>query len=165
MASQKQNRMLTAGEKAPEFKLRDLSGREQTRSGIADGHPVVLAFFKVSCPTCQYALPYIERLYRRKTSRDIGIYAISQDDRESTREFRQEFGLTLPTLLDDEEDGFPASNDYGLSYVPSLFLVEADGKISMSFMGFDKRGLEALGERLGAVPFDPGEQVPELRPG
>ena len=165
MAARKENRMLTAGAKAPDFKLRDLAGEQRSRSGIADGRPLILAFFKVACPTCHFTLPYLERLYREKTNRDIGIYAISQDDAESTRDFHQHFGVTMPTLLDQEEEGYPASNDYGISQVPSIFLVEPDDHISTSFMGFDRNALTLLGERLGANPFQPGEQVPEWRPG
>lgn len=165
MASHKQNRMLTPGAKAPDFRLRDTSGEERTLPGISGGRPILLAFFKVSCPTCQYAFPYLERLHRRRTNQDLGLYAISQDDAEATREFHREFGVTIPTLLDREEDGYPASNDYGLSHVPSLFLIESDGRISASFTGFDKKGLEALGERFGAAPFDPGEAVPEWKSG
>jgi peroxiredoxin len=104
-------------------------------------------------------------MYRGRSNRDIGIYAISQDDEESTREFETEFGITLPTLLDREEEDYPASNAYGLTNVPSLFLVEPDGKISMSLMGFEKKGMEELGKRLGASPFVPGEYVPEFKSG
>ena len=162
MAARKQNSMLAEGATAPEFKLRDLSGKEQTRPS---GNPILLAFFKVSCPTCQFTFPFLERLYRAGTNRDIEIYAISQDDVESTREFNQEFGITLPTLLDREEDNYPASNAYGLSHVPSIFLVEPDGRISLSLVGFEKKGMEELGRRLGAEPFAPGEYVPEWKSG
>src|SRR5215831_14425079 len=105
MASRKQPAMLGEGARAPDFQLLDLSGKQRTRSSISDGKPVLLAFYKVSCPTCQYTLPFLERIYRRRTNQDIGMYAISQDDAESTREFDREFGITLPTLLDREEDG------------------------------------------------------------
>ena len=165
MASQKQKTMLAAGAQAPDFRLRDLSGRPRTRSEISGGKPVLLAFFKVSCPVCQYAFPFLERIYRGRTRQDIAMYAISQDDAESTREFDGEFGITLPTLLDTEEEGYPASNAYGLSHVPSLFLVEPDGRISLAITGFDKNGMEELGRRLGKEPFEPGERVPEWKPG
>jgi peroxiredoxin len=165
MASKKQNSMLTEGAAAPEFKLRDLSSAQHTRSEISGGHPILLAFFKVACPTCQYTFPFLERLYRGRSNRDIGMYAISQDDAESTREFQQEFKITLPTLLDSEDENYPASNAYGLSHVPSLFLVEPDGRISLSLMGFDKKGMEKLGQRLRAEPFAPGEYVPEWKSG
>ena len=93
------------------------------------------------------------------------MVAISQDDAESTREFDSEFGITLPTLLDKEEEGYPASNAYGLSHVPAIFMVEPDRRISLALMGFDKKGLEALGRRLGKEPFEPGEYVPEWKSG
>lgn len=165
MASQKQKEMLAAGAQAPDFRLRDLSGRLRTRPEISAGKPVLLAFFKVSCPTCQYAFPFLERIYRGRTRQDIAMYAISQDDAESTREFDGEFGMTIPTLLDTEEEGYPASNAYGISHVPSLFLVELDGRISLAITGFDKNGIEELGRRFGKEPFEPGEYVPEWKPG
>ncbi len=165
MASKKQKEVLAAGAQAPDFQLRDLTGRLRTRSEISGGKPVLLAFFKVSCPTCQYAFPFLERIYCGRTRQDIAMYAISQDDAESTREFDGEFGITLPTLLDTEEEGYPASNAYGLSHVPSLFLVEPDGRISLAITGFDKNGMEELGRRLGKEPFEPGERVPEWKPG
>src|SRR5258706_11253988 len=110
MASKKQQTMLGEGAEAPDFELKDLLGKRRTRSEISAGKPMLLAFYKVSCPTCQYTLPFLERIYRGRTNRDIGMYAISQDDAEATREFDQEFGITVPTLLDTEEEGYPASN-------------------------------------------------------
>ena len=161
MASTKQKTMLSPGDRAPEFELEDLSGGRHTRSAIAGGKPVVLAFFKVSCPVCQFTLPFLERLKNQQ----IPTYAISEDDAESTRAFHSEFGISLPTLLDKEEEGYPASNAYGLSHVPSIFLVEPDGRISQALMGFDKKGLEQLGQRLGKAPFKPTESVPEFKAG
>ncbi len=165
MASKKLQTMLIAGDQAPDFELEDLSGRRVTRSAIARENPVLLAFFKVSCPVCQYTFPFLERLYRGRSNQEIGMYAISQDGAKSTREFNAEFGVTMPTLLDKEVEGYPASNAYGLSQVPSLFLVEPDGVISQALMGFDKKGLLELGRRLGKQPFEHGESVPEWKPG
>ena len=153
--------MLSAGDRAPEFELEDLSGGRRTRSGIAGGKSVLLAFFKVSCPVCQFTFPFLERLSNQK----IPIYAISEDDAQTTLAFHAEYGISLPTLLDKEEDAYPASNAYGLSYVPSIFLVEPDGVISQALMGFDKKGLEELGHRLGKEPFRPTEYVPEFKSG
>jgi peroxiredoxin len=165
MASNKQKTMLSVGDLAPNFDLDALSGGRRTLLAVSAGRPALLAFYKVSCPTCQYTLPFLERLHRGRSGQEIAMCAISQDDAESTREFDSEFGITLPTLLDQEEEGYPASNAYGLSNVPSIFLVEPDRKISLALMGFDKKGLEALGRRLGKDPFEPGESVPEWRPG
>lgn len=161
MASKSVNQALGEGETAPDFQLEDLGGGR--RAPVEK--PVVLAFFKVNCPTCQYTFPFLERLYRGRANREISMLAISQDDAESTREFHKAFGVTMPTVLDHEEEGYPASNAYRLSNVPSIFLVEADGKISRTVVGFDRQAMEELGARLGKAPFEPGESVPDRKPG
>ena len=55
---------LATGAKAPEFELKTLEGKRFSLNEELAKGPVVLAFFKVSCPTCQYAFPYLERLYK-----------------------------------------------------------------------------------------------------
>lgn len=160
MASKKQKAMLGEGAAAPDFQLEDLSGERRSVR-----RPALLAFFKVSCPTCQYTFPFLERLHRGRTDGDVEMIAISQDDRESTEEFRREFDITIPALLDKEDDGYPASNAYGLSHVPSIFWVEPDGRISLALTGFEKKGMEELGRRLGKEPFDESEYVPEWKSG
>jgi peroxiredoxin len=162
MASARENETLTAGQRAPEFRLQDLAGGEKTLGDLLKSGPVFLAFFKVSCPTCQFTLPFLERIYQDGRAR---MFAVSQDDADATREFHREFGITMPTLLDSARHGYPASNAYGLSHVPSMFLVERDGTISWSLVGFHRKDLEALGEKLGVNPFKPGERVPEMKSG
>jgi len=166
MASTRENETLTAGQHAPDFRLQDLAGGgEKTLNELLTHGPVFLAFFKVSCPTCQYTLPYLERMFQGEAKNGTGMFAVSQDDAEATREFHQEFGITMPTLLDSARFGYPASNAYGLSHVPSMFLIERDGNISWSSIGFVRKDLEALGEKLGAKPFKTGERVPEMKSG
>lgn len=145
--------MLKTGDTAPEFRLGDTNLNTLLGNG-----PVVLAFFKISCPICQYTFPFLERI-----ASTTPIVGISQDDSESTDEFRRAFGLTFPLVTDDAR--YTVSNAYRLDHVPSLFLVEPDRKISMSVSGFSKVDLEALGQRFGAAPFREGERVPDFRPG
>ena len=50
---------LNAGVLAPDFTLPTVQGGQVSlRQALAKG-PVVLVFFKVSCPVCQYALPFL----------------------------------------------------------------------------------------------------------
>jgi len=166
MASAKQPRTLQAGAHAPEFDLPVLDGKgKQNLAGALASGPVLLTFFKVTCPTCQLTLPFIERMFKGAKNGATRMFAVSQDDAEATREFNQEFGITMPTLLDGEKQGYPVSNAYGLTNVPSLFLVEPDGNISWSLIGFHKKDLEALGAKVGVSPFRPGENVPEMKGG
>jgi peroxiredoxin len=165
MASAKQKQMLGPGERAPEFDLEDLDGRHTKLKHLVAAGPVLLAFFKVSCPTCQFTFPFLERIYRGATDHALKMFAISQDDARANREFRQEFGITFPTLLDSERNDYPVSNAYGISHVPTLFLVEPDGSISWTLDGFNKKELQALGAKFGVNTFKPNENVPEMKPG
>jgi peroxiredoxin len=162
MFGRKTKVMLAAGAQAPAFELAKLKGGQRSLQEILSQGPALLVFYKVACPVCQLTAPYLERM---GASQSIQIVPISQDDAKATEGFNQHFGVTLPTLLDQAKQDYPASNAYGISSVPSLFLVEQDGRISKSFAGFSKRDLEEVGARAGIAPFGPGDNVPEWKAG
>ncbi len=162
MWGKRKKQSLEAGSQAPSFKLKSVDGSTQSLEEILAKGPALLAFFKVGCPVCQLALPYLERL---AGSSSLQIVAISQDDEAATQGFRQRFGITFPTLLDSSKEGYPASNAYGLSSVPSLFLVEKTGDIANASAGFAKRDFEGFGSRAGVRTFRPDENVPEWKAG
>ena len=154
--------MLEAGSKAPAFHLKNLNGTSVALQDALTKGPALLAFFKIGCPVCQLTFPYLERLAGNPR---VQILGISQDDLDATKFFNERYGVTFPTLLDESKDGYAASNAFGISTVPSLFLVETDGSVSKAFSGFSKRDLEALGERVGVKPFLPDDKVPDYKPG
>lgn len=154
--------LVEVGAQAPPFRLTGLDGSARSLDDILAGGPALLAFYKISCPVCQLTAPYLQRLAASKAIQVIGI---SQDDAGATRGFMQRFGVTFPMLLDLSSEDYPASNAYGITSVPSLFLLERDGAIARAFYGFSKRDLEEIGERAGVSPFAPDDQVPEWKAG
>src|SRR5256885_6112850 len=108
---------------APEVSLSSIDGRNLSLSNLRKQMPVVLAFFKVGCPTCQYAFPFLERMARAYPKDKLTVIGVSQDSRDNTLDFMKTFGITFPVLL-DEAKKYPASNAYGLTNVPSIFLVD-----------------------------------------
>ncbi|HVO97591.1 MAG TPA: TlpA disulfide reductase family protein [Bryobacteraceae bacterium] len=153
--------MRSSGSKAPGFTLRDLDGAEHSLDSLLARGPVLLALFKISCPVCQFTLPYLNRI----AGDSLEIVAISQDDTASTKRFHARFGVSLPTLLDREDDNYPVSNAFGITHVPSLFLVEPDGRISIASEGFAKADLEAIAARAARPIFQAGESVPAWKAG
>src|SRR5712692_6020247 len=121
---------IVAGKIAPGFSLKTIDGREYSLGKLLEKGPVVVAFFKTSCPVCQLTFPYLERIYRRYGSGRATILGVSQDDAAETQKFCKEFGITLPVALD--ERGYPASNAYGLTTVPAIFLIGSDGTVQIS---------------------------------
>ena len=140
---------LSTGLSAPEFTLSTLQGQEVSLSDALLKGPVVLAFFKVSCPVCQYAFPFLERVYQANQDARITFMGISQDDAKKTRKFMQEFGVTFPIALDDPSH-YPVSNAYGLTNVPSVFYIAPGGEIEVSSVGWSKPDVESIHEKLAA---------------
>ena len=161
---------IVAGGTAPAFSLKALDASEYSLQMLLEKGPVVLAFFKISCPVCQFTFPFLERIHERYAGNGVSVIGISQDDARSTKAFNQEYGVKFPTLLDDH--GYPVSNAYGLSNVPTVFLVASDGRVKVSGTGFSKDDLEkiaselALHRKISATPlFRPDESVPAYKPG
>ncbi len=162
---------LTAGTKAPEFELKAMDGsRFVLREELARG-PVVLAFFKVSCPVCQYAFPFLERLERTYGHKGVRIIGVSQNDPKKTAVFTKEFGVTFPVLLDNTET-YPVSNAYGLTNVPTVVWIGQDGEIEVSSVGWMKADFEEINRKMAeagktapAILFKPGEDVRDFRAG
>lgn len=161
---------LPAGKTAPAFSLKNLDGSQASLAEAVKKGPVLAAFFKVNCPTCQFTFPFLERLYESYGNSKFTIWGISQNDAADTREFCREFGLKFPMLVDGH--GYPASNQYGITNVPTLFLISPEGQIQETSVGFVRADLEKLAEvaaratEKSAVPlFKPGEVIPESKPG
>jgi peroxiredoxin len=162
---------LTSGTKAPAFTLPTIDGgRFSLDEELARG-PVVLAFFKVSCPVCQYAFPFLQRIFQAYASKNVTIVGISQNPCQDTAAFLQKFGVTFPVLLDDPNK-YPVSNAYGLTNVPTIFWIGQDGEIEISSVGWMKKEIEEINSKAAASSsqtarpvFQPSEQVPEFRAG
>src|SRR5579864_2749541 len=161
---------LGLGAKAPDFSLKTLDGKRLSLADELARGPVVLAFFKVSCPTCQYAFPFYERLHKAYGHRGVRLVGISQNDASETAAFNKDFGITFPVLLDRRS--YPVSNAYGLTNVPTIFWVAQDGEIEVSSVGWVKADFLELNRKmaeLGQVPpstvFQPGEEVRDFRAG
>lgn len=160
-----------SGEPAPPISLKDTTGHIVTLEDSLKNGPVIAAFFKVNCPTCQFTFPFLERLHETYGDKGFTVLGISQNDAAATREFSHEYGVKFPLLIDDENT-FKSSNEYGITNVPSIFLISPDGRIQDCAIGFAKRALENMSKEAARatnrepIPlFRPGEVIPETKPG
>lgn len=162
---------LTAGTQAPEVSLPTVDGSKFAWQDALKKGPVVAAFFKVSCPVCQYAFPFLERLHQAYGDKKIAIIGVSQDDAAKSKAFMSEYGVTFPVLLDDP-NGYAISNAYGLTNVPTVFFIAPDGEIELSSVGWVKKDMELLNRKLAEIDkspatplFKPGDDVRDFRAG
>jgi len=159
------------GAKAPEVSLKSTHDRAFSLEAERTKAPVVMAFFKIECPTCQYAFPFLERIANAYPREKVLVVGISQSPKDDTVTFARKFGVTFPVMLDDTKK-YPASNAYGLETVPSTFFVSQAGTVEIAVVGWDKKEISQLNEMVakaaGLPPaqiFKAGEQVLDFKAG
>jgi peroxiredoxin len=162
---------LETGTKAPEFELSTTEGAQfSLRDALARG-PVLALFFKVSCPVCQYAFPYFERIHKAYGSGKFTVVGISENEKKDTTDFVRKYGITFPVLLEDTKT-FPVSNAYGLTNVPTAFWIAEDSEVELSSVGWVRRDFDQIASKAASVSgqnakqlFQPTEQVADFRAG
>lgn len=162
---------LTSGTKAPQFQLNSMDGSKFSLQDVLTRGPVLAIFFKISCPVCQYALPYFERIYKAYSREKLAVIGISQNEQRDTAEFMRKFGITFPVLLDDTKT-FPVSNAYGLNTVPTSFWISEDREIEISSVGWVRQDFDEIAQKAAGtfgnspVPlFQPSEKIADFRAG
>ena len=163
---------LEAGVQAPEIELQFVDGRKFSLKEARTKGPVVAVFYKVSCPVCQMALPYLDRIYKAYgNSGTFTFVGVSQDNVADTQAFNRKLGITFPSLL-DPVGKYPVSNAYGLTNVPTTFLISQEGGIDFATVSWAKADVEQLNRRLALLAnetpaqiFLPNEKVAEFKPG
>lgn len=163
---------LPSGVKAHEFALTSTSGKPVVLSELTKRGPVVLAFFKVGCPTCQYAFPYFERMSQVHKSEAVSFVGISQDNLADTQAFMKKYGVSFTVAVDDPKR-YIVSNAYKLTNVPTAYLVDRNGKIQVSSVGWARKEMEEINLKLSKMDasqqqhpiFEPGEEIAEYKAG
>jgi peroxiredoxin len=156
---------LAEGSAAPPLDLPLLQGG---RFQLAEATgAVILAFFKVDCPVCQFSFPYLQRLFSQVPERGPKLVGVAQNDARAAQQFAQTYGVRFPIALDAAPE-HAASRAYGLSHVPTVFWVGADGRIAQTIVGFDKADYAQLAAAAGVEELFTAEEqrkLPGRRPG
>jgi peroxiredoxin len=162
---------LTAGVRAPDFTLPTVDDRQVSLQAELAKGPVVVVFFKIGCPTSQYAFPFFERMYRANRDAEVSFIGISQDNARDTQKFMKQYGVSFPVVVDNPA-GYAVSNAYGLTNVPTLFYIAPDGEIDVSSVSWSKADMEAINEKLASYRqqspanlWHKGEEVRDFRAG
>jgi peroxiredoxin len=159
---------LAIGQSAPAFSL---IGIDNKKHGLNQtGAKLTLAiFFKTTCPTCALSFPYLEKFHRAYADAGLAVWGISQDGMNSTNDFASKHGSTFPILIDAD---LRVSHAYDPEFVPTMFLIDASGKIVDRVLAFDKAGLnrvasetaQVLGKSVSIVAPD-NDGNPPFKPG
>lgn len=148
--------LLETGTKAPDFKLSAPDGKSHSLKEKLSTDLTLIAFFKINCPTCQFSLPFLEKLHKNYAGKGFTLWGISQNNQAETLQFAKEYKITFPLLLD--QNNYQISYVYGITVVPTILLIDKNQEILFSSEGFAKEDLEKLSreiaQRIGTAPVN-----------
>jgi len=124
--------MIKAGERAPDFTLRDQDGVEHTLTGLLDGEALILYFYPADfTPGCTREACDLRDLHAQILGVGLRVVGISPQSPASHRRFRDKYALPF-TLLSDESKAvigaFGVDGPLGIGVRRATFLIDR-GKV------------------------------------
>ncbi|HMO41221.1 MAG TPA: thioredoxin family protein [Saprospiraceae bacterium] len=122
---------LKVGDKAPDFKLKNIDGTMVSLADYKDAKGYIVIF---TCNTCPYAVAYedrIQALHAKYSQKGYPVVAIQPNDPEvqpgdaldKMKQRAEEKGFTFAYLLDEGQKIYPV---YGASRTPEVYLLDTD---------------------------------------
>jgi cytochrome c-type biogenesis protein len=123
---------LDVGQRAPDFTVATLDGRELSLSDLR-GQAVLVNFWATWCGPCRLEMPGLEQVYQFDRERGFTIVALNfLESPEQVQPFVDEFGLTFIVGLDSDGAVY---DDYQVVALPTSYLVDGNGVIVMKHAG------------------------------
>lgn len=121
---------LKTGITAPDFTLQTLNG-ENVKLSDYEGKKVVLNFWATWCKPCREEMPDLQAVYS-ENKEDVVILAVNMDAHNDVKGFTDQYAVTFPVLLDEEDE---VSERYQVISLPTTYFIDADGKIAQKHLG------------------------------
>ncbi|MDN5332471.1 MAG: hypothetical protein PWP45_1696 [Tepidanaerobacteraceae bacterium] len=119
------------GYPAPDFELKDLSGKTVRLSDLK-GKTVVLNFWSLNCSFCLAEMPDFEEFYRSRPE-NVEIVLVNLDrNADKVRTYIENKGYTFTVLLDEKAQ---TVRSYLIRGVPTTIFVGEDGVIKSRIEG------------------------------
>ena len=130
------------GMEAPDFTVEMFDGQDVRLSDLR-GKVVLVNFWATWCPPCREELTRVQAdIIDRFAGKDFVFLPISRgEEKQTVAAFRKRMGYNFPMGLDPDQKIF---RRYAKNYIPRNFLVDADGKIILASIGYDKAEFEHL---------------------
>lgn len=118
-------------EEASDFTLVDIEGNTFSLSNCS-AKVILMDFFGTECVPCVNEIPVLRHLYVEYPRYQLEVISISPENEAVLRDFAQEQNMEWIVACDP---GGEINNRYGVQYIPTLFIVDADGYIRYKHVG------------------------------
>ena len=132
--------LLKKGTLAPDFKMKTLEGKTFKFAKQTKGRYVVLDFWASWCPDCRRDVPNVQRIYQKFAPLGVEFIGISMDtDREKWAAAVERYGIRYTQVSELVKfHDTQIANLYGVKWIPSMYLIDPDGKVVLGTVLSDK---------------------------
>lgn len=124
--------LLKPGTQAPDFVLQDINGKTFKLSDF-QGRKVVLVFWASWCPDCRAEVPELKAMQASANPEKVAFVSVSFDRTlEALKTYVAENYLPGVQLFDPAgKKESKVAADYGVKWIPSLYLLDEQGKVEL----------------------------------
>jgi peroxiredoxin len=128
-----EKKVITSGDRAPEFRLPSLDGRVVSFSDLKS-KVVMIHFWATWCPPCVEEMPTLDGLYDALRGSGFELIAVSVDEAgtDVVTAFMKKNRLNVPVLMDPDKT---ISGLYGTFRFPESYIVDRNGIIRYKAIG------------------------------
>lgn len=126
---------------APDFAIPDVNG-DTVRLSQLKGTVILLDFWATWCGPCKMAMPVLDKYTKEKKPKGVRVFSINVWERETGKAlpFMKEHGYAMELLFGNTE----LTKSYEVTGVPTLFVIDRNGKIRFKEIGYSDRLEEIL---------------------
>jgi len=137
---------LEKGQAAPGFSLKTVAGDKTVSLKDYLGKVVYLDFWASWCAPCRGSFPLLNKLHNKYKDKGLVILGVNVDeDTEQLNKFIKMFPVDF-TLVRDAE--FEIPEVYGVSTMPSSFVIDQEGKIQVLHKGFRDGDIDVIEQHV-----------------
>jgi peroxiredoxin len=127
-----EEKVVMAGDKAPDFKIVSDTGRTVSRSDFG-GRLLVLNFWATWCPPCIEELPSLDRFQRDLAGSGVVVLGVSVD--ENAKAYQDLLDKAKPSFLTARDPEARISAEYGTFKYPETYIINGEGKVVEKMIG------------------------------
>jgi len=131
------------GSIAPDFKAHNLLTGEVVPLGSQRGKVVILTFWASWCAPCRRELRILEKAQLVVGKDRLTVFAVSHGESPGAERRIKKLASTWHINLIQDGNGWIA-DQYAVSSIPHLFLIDREGKVVANHLGYGNRSLEEL---------------------
>jgi cytochrome c biogenesis protein CcmG, thiol:disulfide interchange protein DsbE len=139
---------------APVFTARDIDNRLVFIDSLIARGPLIIDFWATWCAPCMAEFRALEKIVKKYAGKGMTVLAINEDGPAEAAKVKQMAAMKKWPFIVVIDNGKSIAQKFNVNAMPSLFLIQGDGKIHMFTRGYVAGDEVKLEEELRDHPSE-----------